>query len=76
MQIGNAIYGYARLSTDTQDLTNQVAQLEAAECATIFSEKISGATAKRPQLKKLMGDIDDATVTDIRRAPLPADLAG
>ena len=48
------IYGYARVSIDAQDLTNQVAQLKGAGCATIFREKISGATAERPQLKKLM----------------------
>jgi DNA invertase Pin-like site-specific DNA recombinase len=46
------IYVYARVSTDAQDLTNQVAQLNAAGCATIFREKIIGATAKRPRLKK------------------------
>ena len=48
------IYGYARVSTDTQDLTNQLAQLKGAGCEKTFREKISGATAERPQLKKLM----------------------
>src|SRR5947209_20537588 len=48
------ILGYARVSTDAQDLTSQVAQLKAAGCERVFHEKISGATADRPQLKKLM----------------------
>lgn len=48
------IYGYARVSTDAQDLTNQVAQLRAAGCATVFREKMSGVTAERPRLKRLM----------------------
>jgi DNA invertase Pin-like site-specific DNA recombinase len=54
MHDGGISYGYARISSDAQDLTNQVIQFKAAGCATIFHEKISGATAERPQRKKLM----------------------
>jgi hypothetical protein len=60
MHNDSVIYGYARyarVSTDAQDITNQVAQLKAPGCATIFREKISGATAERPQLKKLMAKL-------------------
>ncbi len=49
-----SIYGYARVSTNAQDVTNQVAQLKAAGCAAIFREKMTGTTAERPQLKRLM----------------------
>lgn len=54
MQNQGMILGYARVSTDAQDLGNQVAQLKAAGCSTIFREKVSGATADRPELRKLM----------------------
>ena len=59
------IYGYARVSTDAQDLSNQVAQLKAAGCATIFREKMSGATAERPQLKRQMARLDAGDVVVI-----------
>ena len=48
------IYGYARVWTDAQDLTNQLAQLKAAGCEKTFREKITGTTAERPQLAALM----------------------
>jgi len=48
------IYGYARVSTEAQDLTGSTAQLKAAGCHKIFREKITGTTADGPQLKKLV----------------------
>ena len=48
------IYGYARVSTDGQSLASQDAQLQAAGCAKVYSEKISGNRTDRPQLAKLL----------------------
>src|SRR3954462_2986491 len=54
MQNPGMIYGYARVSTAAQDETGQVRQLKAAGCEKVFREKITGTTADRPQLAKLM----------------------
>ena len=59
------IYGYARVSTGAQDLTSQLAQLKAAGCEKVFREKITGTTADRPQLKKLMAALAPGDVVII-----------
>ena len=55
------IYGYARVSTGAQDLTSQLAQLKAAGCQKVFREKLTGTTADRPQLRKLISKLAPAT---------------
>jgi hypothetical protein len=59
------ILGYARVSTDAQDLTSQLAQLTAAGCERVFREKISGATADRPQLRKMLASVAHSDVVII-----------
>ena len=59
------IYGYARVSGKSQDLAAQLADLKAAGCERIFREKISAATAERPQLKRLLAVAGDGDVVII-----------
>src|SRR3954468_20739021 len=46
--------GYARVSTDDQDLAGQVMRLKAAGAARTFEDVISGRTFDRPGLKALL----------------------
>lgn len=45
--------GYARVSTQDQNLDMQIDALKTAGCEIIFEEKISGKTKERPELTKL-----------------------
>jgi DNA invertase Pin-like site-specific DNA recombinase len=47
------IYGHARVSTGVQNFTSQLAQLKAG-CEKVLRKKITGTTADRLQLRKLM----------------------
>jgi len=65
-----AILGYARVSTQDQDLSGQLDALKAAGATRIWREKISGARADRPELAKLMAALkagDMLIVTKIDR---------
>jgi DNA invertase Pin-like site-specific DNA recombinase len=53
------IFGYARVSTDIQNLDLQVDNLKKAGCTEIFQEKISGSTKERPELNKLLDKLRD-----------------
>lgn len=44
--------GYARVSSVGQSLAVQLGNLEPFGCEKIYSEKTSGTTATRPELKK------------------------
>jgi DNA invertase Pin-like site-specific DNA recombinase len=65
MHDAGMIYGYARVSTVAQDLASQLAQLKAAGCEKVFREKITGTTADRPQLRKLMAALPPGDVVII-----------
>ena len=49
--------GYARVSTQDQDATAQIAALRAAGCELIFQEKASGGRWDRPELHRLLGQL-------------------
>ena len=48
------LIGYARVSTQDQNLGLQIAALEAAGCQKIFDDKISGSRVERPGLDKML----------------------
>lgn len=48
------LLGYARVSTKGQNLDRQIAALNAAGCAKVFSDKKSGKTAEREELWKAL----------------------
>ncbi|PFW43782.1 recombinase family protein [Priestia megaterium] len=56
------VYGYARVSTKGQNLSRQLKSLEAAGCETIFEDKLTGTTRKRPALEELFSTIKEGDV--------------
>ena len=62
-----AVYGYARVSTDGQSLSAQLAELKAAKCERIFQEKISGARSDRKQLARVMAVLEKGDVLVVTR---------
>ena len=62
-----SVLGYARVSTQDQDLCAQLEALRKAGAATTYREKISGARADRPQLKKLMASLRSGDVVLITK---------
>jgi DNA invertase Pin-like site-specific DNA recombinase len=59
--------GYARVSTNGQDLAGQIAELEAAGTTQVYKEKASGARTDRPQLAKLLRALGSGDVLIVSR---------
>lgn len=56
------IIGYARVSTDNQNLDAQTDALTAAGAERIFADTISGSVRSRPELDKLLDQLRDGDV--------------
>src|SRR6516225_1961519 len=78
MEAYMAVFGYARVSTDGQTLASQDAQLTAAGCAKVYSEKVSGAKTDRVELGKVLKRLEPGDVLVVTRldrlAPSTRDL--
>ena len=63
-------YGYARVSTISQDLEVQLNRLKEEGCEKIFSEKFTGTKKDRPEFKKLLEELkegDTMVITKLDR---------
>ena len=56
------IYGYARVSTDGQSATAQLATLRKHGAGNVFREVASGAKTDRAQLRRLLNQLDAGDV--------------
>ena len=55
----NYIFGYARVSTEQQNLDRQLDALRKYGCDTIYNEKMTGTKRDRPELAKILDRITE-----------------
>lgn len=61
------LVGYARVSTEDQDLTLQRAALMGAGCKRVYEEKVSGAKRARPELTRMLDQLRAGDVVIVSR---------
>lgn len=61
------LLGYARVSTEDQNLDLQRAALREAGCGRIYEEKLSGASRNRPELARLLDHLRRGDVVVVTR---------
>jgi len=59
--------GYARVSTDDQNMSLQLDALQAAGCDKVFTDQLSGATTKRPGLDQALAALQSGDVLTVWR---------
>lgn len=59
--------GYARVSTVDQNTNSQRDALKASGCKKIITDQVSGASAKRPKLDKLLSSLQAGDVLTVWR---------
>lgn len=65
------ILGYARVSTEDQKLDTQIEALQAAGVERIWSEKISGSRAQRPELAAMIDQLRPGDVITVTKYDRP-----
>ena len=61
------LIGYARVSTEDQDLTLQRAALKDVGCKRVYEEKVTGAKRDRPQLVRMLDQLRAGDVVVVSR---------
>ena len=61
------VFGYARVSSQDQDLSAQEAELVAAGAVKVYREKVSGAKANRAELLKVVNKLEPGDVLLVTR---------
>ncbi|MFG6599843.1 MULTISPECIES: recombinase family protein [unclassified Sulfitobacter] len=61
------IIGYARVSTDDQNLDSQSDALSAAGAEKVFADKISGSRRARPELDRMLEQLRDGDIVTVTK---------
>lgn len=61
------IIGYARVSTDDQNLDAQTDALTAAGAGKLFADKISGSKRIRPELNRMLDQLRDGDIVTVTK---------
>ena len=61
------IVGYARVSTEDQNLDAQIDALEGAGAERVYGDKITGTARKRPELDRMLDQLRDGDVVMVTK---------